>query len=76
MRHTSKSTISYDADADVLTLEASRSGKIDYAEEVGNVIVHFSKQGRPLLVEILNASRSFRENRELVRTLRAPVPVR
>ncbi|MBI2623318.1 MAG: DUF2283 domain-containing protein [Candidatus Liptonbacteria bacterium] len=75
MKHKNQSTISYDADSDVLAFEMSRSGKIEYAEEMGNVIVHFSKQGRPVLVEVLNASRSFRKNRELVKTLRAPVSI-
>ena len=29
---------------------------IDYAEEVGPIIVHFSKNGKPVLMEILDAS--------------------
>lgn len=76
MKHNNKSTISYDSDADVLSFETSPSGRIDYAEEVGNVVVHFSKQGRPILVEILGASQSFRKNKEFVRTLRSPIFVR
>ncbi len=46
----------YDREADVLTLEADRSAKIDYAKELGNVVVHFTKNNVPVLVEILNAS--------------------
>lgn len=46
----------YDSDADVLTLEADRGAKIDYAKELGDVIVHFTKDNLPVLVEILNAS--------------------
>jgi len=30
--------------------------EIDYAEEVSNMTIHFSKDGKPVLVEILDAS--------------------
>ena len=76
MKHKNQSTISYDADSDVLAFETSRSGKIAYAEEMGNIVVHFSRQGRPVLVEILGASQSFRKNKEFVKTLRTAVLVR
>ena len=46
----------YEPDADVLSWEVSRA-PIDYAEEVGNVVVHFSKQGKPVLIEMLEASK-------------------
>ena len=29
---------------------------IDYADEVGPIIIHFSKKGKPILMEILDAS--------------------
>ena len=46
---------SYEPDADVLTWEIS--GKpINYAKEVGNIVVHFTKNNMPVLVEILEAS--------------------
>jgi hypothetical protein len=48
--------ISYESDADVLTWEIG-SQKIDYAEEVGNFIVHFSGKNKPVLIEILDASK-------------------
>ncbi len=38
---------------------------IDYAEEMDSVIVHFTKSGKPVLLEILDASRF------LARTIRA-----
>jgi uncharacterized protein YuzE len=47
--------ISYNREDDVLVLEVSEEG-IDYAEEVGPMIIHFTKEGRPVLVEILDAS--------------------
>ncbi len=47
--------IRYDRDEDILTYEVS-PGKIDYAEELDSVIVHFTKEGKPVLLEILDAS--------------------
>jgi uncharacterized protein YuzE len=60
-----KNKISYEPEADVLTVEASRK-PIDYAREVGNVIVHFSKKGEPVLFEILDASRFFMKAENLM----------
>ena len=47
--------IKYNREDDVLLIEISDE-EIDYAEEVGNVIIHFSKDGKPVLLEILDAS--------------------
>jgi len=47
--------IRYDREEDILTYEVS-SDKIDYAEELDSIIVHFTKEGKPVLLEILNAS--------------------
>jgi len=47
--------ISYNRKQDIILLEAAK-GKIDYAEEIGQVIVHFSKDNKPVLLEILDAS--------------------
>jgi len=52
-----KTKISYDPDADVLSMEVSGSKKIDYATEAGDFIIHFSKSSVPVLVEVLNASK-------------------
>ena len=49
--------IKYDDDADVLTIILKGKGKLSYAEEVGDVIVHFDKDGKPLFMEILKASK-------------------
>lgn len=46
----------YDPDADVLAIEVS-SKPIDYATEIGNVVVHFSPEGIPVYFEILEATR-------------------
>ena len=47
--------IRYDREEDILTYEVSPN-KIDYAEELNSIIVHFTKEGKPVLLEILNAS--------------------
>lgn len=46
--------IRYSSDVDALLLELS-SEPVDYAEEAGQFIVHFSKTGEPVLLEILDA---------------------
>jgi len=47
--------ISYNREQDILLYEVSDE-TIDYAEEVGPIIVHFTKKGKPVLMEILDAS--------------------
>jgi len=47
--------ISYNREEDIMLLEVS-SEPIDFAEEMGPLIVHFSKQGKPVLLEVLEAS--------------------
>lgn len=49
--------IQYDDDADVLTVILKEKCKLSYAEEVGDIIVHFDKDGKPLFMEILKASK-------------------
>lgn len=56
--------VKYDTKDDVLTYEVSND-PIDYAEEMDSVIVHFTKAGKPVLLEILDASKF------LARTIRA-----
>lgn len=50
---------SYDSDADVLSLTGAVIGRIDHANELGNFVVHFTKDDRPLLIEVLEASKVF-----------------
>jgi hypothetical protein len=47
--------VRYSRSEDVLIIEFSDE-KVDYAEEMGPVIVHFTKGGRPVMLEILDAS--------------------
>jgi len=49
--------IKYDGDADVLTIILREKGKLSHAEEVGDIIVHFDEDGKPLFMEILKASK-------------------
>jgi len=45
----------YNREEDILLLEVSDES-VDYAEEMGPLIVHFSKNGKPVILEILDAS--------------------
>jgi hypothetical protein len=46
--------IRYSKDVDALLIELSDK-QIDYAEEEGQIIIHFSKDGEPVLLKILDA---------------------
>lgn len=46
----------YDPEADIACLELAK-GKITHAKDYGNFVIHLSKSGTPLLVEILEASK-------------------
>ena len=46
--------ISYSKDVDALLIELSDK-QINYAEEEGQMIIHFSKDDEPVLLEILDA---------------------
>lgn len=49
--------IKYDDEADILTVIVADKGKLSHAEEVGDIIVHFDENGKPLFMEILKASK-------------------
>jgi uncharacterized protein YuzE len=46
----------YDIETNILCWEVAE-GKIEYAKEFGNLIIHFSPSGKPILIEILDASK-------------------
>ncbi len=48
--------VDYNREADTLMYEVSDE-PIDYAEEMDSGIVHFTKSGKPVLLEILDASK-------------------
>lgn len=56
--------IRYSKTEDILIIELS-SEKIDYAEESGPIIIHFSCDKKPVLLEILEASEFLAEVMEL-----------
>ncbi len=56
--------ISYNREQDILMYEISDE-PIDYAEEVGNIIVHFTREGKPVLLEILDASEFLAETTKI-----------
>ena len=45
----------YDAKTDILLLKLSKE-KPDFAEQKENIITHYSKNGKPIEIEILDAS--------------------
>ncbi|MEK7473140.1 MAG: DUF2283 domain-containing protein [Patescibacteria group bacterium] len=48
--------VSYEPEADVLTWELSKKN-IHSASEMGNVVIHFTKDDVPVLIEFLEASK-------------------
>ena len=66
--------VSYDRDSDVLMIQVSE-GKVDYAEEMGPIIVHFAKDGKPVLLEILDASEVISEVAKIGMKAKKPTPV-
>lgn len=49
--------LKYDPDADVLLVLLKGEGRLSHAEEVGDVVLHLDKRGKPLFLEVLRASR-------------------
>ena len=47
----------YDEEADILSVMIAKKGKLSHAEEMGDIVVHLDENGRPLLMEILRASK-------------------
>ncbi len=46
--------IKYDKETDILIIELSEK-PIEYAEEEGQIIIHFTKDEEPVLLEVLDA---------------------
>ncbi|OGM73799.1 hypothetical protein A3H19_00445 [Candidatus Woesebacteria bacterium RIFCSPLOWO2_12_FULL_39_9] len=48
--------VRYDKEDDVMMIWLSqKKAKVDYAEQSKDIIIHFSKDNKPVLLEILNA---------------------
>lgn len=50
----------YDKEDDILMVWLANK-KVDYAEQSKNVIMHFSKDNKPVLMEILDASQFLKQ---------------
>ncbi len=61
--------VSYDKEADVLTLAGAVKGRINHARELGNFVIHFTKDDRPLLIEVLEASKVFANSSKPLRKM-------
>jgi uncharacterized protein YuzE len=48
--------MNYDIESNILSIELAK-GAISNTKEFGNFIIHLSSVGKPILVEILNASK-------------------
>lgn len=53
----------YEKEDDVLNIWLSKQ-KIDYAEQTGDIIVHFTKDNDPVYIEILDASNFLKREAE------------
>jgi uncharacterized protein YuzE len=67
--------VSYDPDADVLSWGISQRGKIDYASEMGNIVVHFTKNHLPVFIEVLEASKFLRKNERSIKKVLEVAPL-
>ncbi len=47
----------YDQETDILTIILSNE-KPDFGEQQGDIITHYNKQGKPIEIEILDASKT------------------
>ena len=66
MRNKNKTKISYEPEADVLMWEITDK-PIDFAKEIGNIVVHFTKKNIPVLIEILEASQFLAKAKDIVK---------
>ncbi len=72
MKRNTKVKISYEPKADVLMWEISDK-PIDFAKEIGNVVVHFTKNNMPVLIEILEASKFLARTKHLIKESKIPL---
>lgn len=72
MKNKDKAKISYELEADVLMWEITDK-PIDYAKEIGDVVVHFTKNNMPVLIEILEASKFLAKVKNLVKENRISI---
>jgi hypothetical protein len=56
---------SYDRQSNVLRIKIV-DRPFDYAEEMGNFVVHFDKENKPVYIEILNADQFIKETTSII----------
>lgn len=56
-------SVKYYTDGDILVIKLSDT-PYDFAEKEGDFIVHFSKQNKPVRIEVLNASKFIKETNQ------------
>ena len=54
----------YDKEDNILMIWFSKE-PVDYAEQTKNVIIHFSKDNKPVLMEVLDASKFLKETSQV-----------
>lgn len=59
------SSFRYDKEDDALMIWFSKKS-VDYAEQEKNLIMHFSKDNKPVLMEILDASNFLKETAKVL----------
>jgi len=55
----------YDRQSNVLRIKIV-DRPFDYAEEMGNFVVHFDKENKPVYIEILNADQFIKETASII----------
>ncbi len=65
--------VNYDRAEDILMIETNTEGVIDFAEQSGPFIAHFSADGKLVLLEVLEASEFLTDLLKV--TLRSQEPV-
>lgn len=70
MKKNNQAKFKYDPDSDVLMWETSKKRGIDHATRVANVVVHFSHENIPVLIEILEATKFITETKKLLGKLK------
>lgn len=74
MKKKNKIKISYEPEADVLMWEITDK-PIAFAKEIGNVVVHFTKNNIPILIEILEASQFLAKAKTLLEKDKIPIKI-
>jgi len=66
----------YDEEANILSWEVAQ-GEINHVREIGNFIIHVSRAGKPILVEILDATKFIGQYEKIknIKDIKKVIPV-